>query len=184
MLVCWRSIPLLSDSWVKVKLIAFQFTTYRFYQTVEPGKEVTFEYRFVPSEALSSRPFGLVINVNYKDSELSYLDAVFNTTINVVEPDEGFDGETWVVSFSLESEAFEKMFLMRALLDGEELRVIIFTVLKGLILLSRFFMYAFLLAVVVLIIFGAYHLFGSIRVSCLVDHVIPWMIYSLASCVN
>lgn len=71
-----------------------QFTTYRFYQTVEPGKEVTFEYRFVPSEALSSRPFGLVINVNYKDSGLSYLDAVFNSTINVVEPDEGFDGET------------------------------------------------------------------------------------------
>lgn len=96
------------------------FTTYRLYQTVEPGKEVTFEYRFVPSEALSSRPFGLVINVNYKDSELSYLDAVFNSTINVVEPDEGFDGET-------------------------------------------FFMYAFLLAVVVLNIFGAYQFFGSIR---------------------
>ncbi|ESN93447.1 hypothetical protein HELRODRAFT_88699 [Helobdella robusta] len=70
------------------------FTTYRLYQPIEPSKEATFEYRFIPSDTLSSRPFGLVINVNYKDVDgAAYLDAIFNSTINIIEPDEGLDGE-------------------------------------------------------------------------------------------
>lgn len=45
-----------------------QFTAYRYYRTVEPKREATFEYSFAPSETFSARPFGLTINLNYKDA--------------------------------------------------------------------------------------------------------------------
>lgn len=72
------------------------FTVYRYYRTVEPKREATFEYSFTPSETFSARPFGLTVNLNYKDSEGNvFQDAVFNATINISEPDEGLDGETF-----------------------------------------------------------------------------------------
>lgn len=72
------------------------FTTFTYQQTVEPQREATFEYSFIPNEAFSSRAFGLTVNINYRDSEGNvFQDAVFNTTINVTEPDEGLDGETF-----------------------------------------------------------------------------------------
>ncbi|KAK7505764.1 hypothetical protein BaRGS_00003035, partial [Batillaria attramentaria] len=72
------------------------FTTMPFNRVVESKRQATFEYGFVPNEAFSSRPFGLTVNINYKDSEGNlYQNAVFNETIQVVEPDEGLDGETF-----------------------------------------------------------------------------------------
>lgn len=72
------------------------FTTYRYYRTVEPKREATFEYAFTPSESFSARSFGFTVNLNYRDAEGNmFQDAVFNTTINVTEPDEGLDGETF-----------------------------------------------------------------------------------------
>lgn len=72
------------------------FTHIKFDRVVEPKKEATFFYAFTPSESFSARPFGLTINVNYKDLEGQYFqDAVFNDTINIVEADEGLDGETF-----------------------------------------------------------------------------------------
>lgn len=72
------------------------FTAYRYYRTVEPNREATFEYAFTPSESFSARSFGLTVNLNYHDAEGNlFQDAVFNTTINVTEPDEGLDGETF-----------------------------------------------------------------------------------------
>jgi translocon-associated protein subunit alpha len=72
------------------------FTTYRYYRTVEPNREATFEYAFTPSESFSARSFGLTVNLNYHDSDGNlFQDAVFNATINVTEPDEGLDGETF-----------------------------------------------------------------------------------------
>jgi translocon-associated protein subunit alpha len=72
------------------------FTAAVYNQVVEPEKEATFEYGFTPSETFNSRPFGLTILLNYKDSEDNvFQNAVFNETINVVEPDEGLDGETF-----------------------------------------------------------------------------------------
>ncbi|KAL4235131.1 SWI/SNF and RSC complex subunit Ssr1 [Mactra antiquata] len=95
------------------------FTALVINQVVEPNKEASFEYGFTPSEAFNSRPFGLTILLNYKDSEGNeYMNAVFNETINVVEPDEGLDGET-------------------------------------------FFLYVFLVAIVVLLGFGAHQLLTS-----------------------
>lgn len=92
------------------------YTTAVYNQLVEPNKEASFEYAFTPSEAFNSRPFGLAILLNYKDAEGNvFQNAVFNETINVVEPDEGLDGET-------------------------------------------FFLYVFLAAIVVLVLFGAQQL--------------------------
>jgi len=95
------------------------FTSYRYYQTVEPKREATFEYAFSPSESFSARSFGLTVNLNYRDSEGNlFQDAIFNTTVTVVEPDEGLDGET-------------------------------------------FFLYLFLFAIAVLVIFGAHQLLSQ-----------------------
>lgn len=72
------------------------FTTNRYNHLVEPKKEATFSYQFTPSETFNARPFGLSINLNYRDAEGNYFqDAVYNETINIVEPDEGLDGETF-----------------------------------------------------------------------------------------
>ena len=69
---------------------------------------------FTPSETFSSRQFGLTVNLRYRNADgKSFVNAIFNETINVVEPDEGLDGET-------------------------------------------FFLYIFLIAIVVLCLFGAF----------------------------
>jgi len=72
------------------------FTTNRYNHLVEPKREATFSYQFTPSDTFNARPFGLSINLNYRDAEGNFFqDAVFNETINIVEPDEGLDGETF-----------------------------------------------------------------------------------------
>lgn len=72
------------------------FSTFDLSKVVESQREATFEYLFTPSETFSSRQFGLTINLRYKSADgKSFVNAVFNDTINVVEPDEGLDGETF-----------------------------------------------------------------------------------------
>jgi len=72
------------------------FSTFDLSKVVETQREATFEYMFTPSETFSSRQFGLTINLRYKSLDgKSFVNAVFNDTINVVEPDEGLDGETF-----------------------------------------------------------------------------------------
>lgn len=72
------------------------FTTSRFNHLVEPKREATFSYQFTPSETFNARPFGLSINLHYRDAEGNFFqDAVFNETVNIVEADEGLDGETF-----------------------------------------------------------------------------------------
>ncbi|GFN92251.1 translocon-associated protein subunit alpha [Plakobranchus ocellatus] len=72
------------------------FTAMVFSTVIESHKQATFEYGFIPNEAFSSRPFGLSVTLNYKDAEGNvFQSAVFNETIQVVEPDEGLDGETF-----------------------------------------------------------------------------------------
>lgn len=72
------------------------FTSGVYNQVVEPKREATFEYGFTPSEQFNARPFGLTVLLNYKDKEgNAFQHAVYNDTINVVEPDEGLDGETF-----------------------------------------------------------------------------------------
>ncbi|RUS80858.1 hypothetical protein EGW08_011377 [Elysia chlorotica] len=72
------------------------FTAMTYNSVIEPQKQGTFEYGFIPNEAFSSRPFGLSVILNYKDAEGAvFQSAVFNETVQVVEPDEGLDGETF-----------------------------------------------------------------------------------------
>lgn len=72
------------------------FTTVRFSRQVEPGRQATFEYGFAINEAFSSRPFGLVVVLDYKDLDGNiFQDAVYNETITISDPDDGLDGETF-----------------------------------------------------------------------------------------
>uniref|UniRef100_A0A3Q3X0I0 Translocon-associated protein subunit alpha n=1 Tax=Mola mola TaxID=94237 RepID=A0A3Q3X0I0_MOLML len=71
------------------------FTALQLSTAVPSGRQATFEYSFIPAEPMGGRPFGLVINLNYKDSSGNvFQDAVFNQTVTVTEREDGLDGET------------------------------------------------------------------------------------------
>lgn len=46
------------------------FTALQLGTVVPPSKQATFEYSFIPAEPMGGRPFGLVINLNYKDNNV------------------------------------------------------------------------------------------------------------------
>ncbi|CAF4602059.1 unnamed protein product [Rotaria sp. Silwood1] len=72
------------------------FTVLRSEKMIESGLESTFEYLFMPSETFNGRPMGLVVLINYRNNEgKRYQSVVFNQTINFIDADEGFDGETF-----------------------------------------------------------------------------------------
>uniref|UniRef100_A0A8D2AJF1 Translocon-associated protein subunit alpha n=1 Tax=Sciurus vulgaris TaxID=55149 RepID=A0A8D2AJF1_SCIVU len=49
----------------------------------------------IPAEPMGGRPFGLVINLNYKDLNGNvFQEAVFNQTVTVIEREGGLDGQT------------------------------------------------------------------------------------------
>ncbi|XP_063062910.1 translocon-associated protein subunit alpha isoform X2 [Engraulis encrasicolus] len=71
------------------------FTALQLGIVVPPQRQATFEYSFIPAEPMGGRPFGLVINLNYKDGNGNvFQDAVFNQTVTVTEREDGLDGET------------------------------------------------------------------------------------------
>ncbi|KAL3040605.1 hypothetical protein OYC64_011588 [Pagothenia borchgrevinki] len=71
------------------------FTALQLGIEVPGGRQATFEYSFIPAEPMGGRPFGLVINLNYKDSNGNiFQDAVFNQTVTITEREDGIDGET------------------------------------------------------------------------------------------
>lgn len=71
------------------------FTALQLGTVVPPQRQATFEYSFIPAEPMGGRPFGLVINLNYKDSNGNiFQDAVFNQTVTITEKEDGLDGET------------------------------------------------------------------------------------------
>ncbi|KAA0705128.1 Translocon-associated protein subunit alpha [Triplophysa tibetana] len=71
------------------------FTALQLGTVVPPQRQATFEYSFIPAEPMGGRPFGLVINLNYKDSSGNvFQDAVFNQTVTITEREDGLDGET------------------------------------------------------------------------------------------
>jgi len=72
------------------------FTILRTEKVVEPGLESTFEYLFMPSETFNGRPMGLVVLLNYRNAEgKRFQNVIFNQTINFIDAEEGFDGETF-----------------------------------------------------------------------------------------
>ncbi|XP_031160706.1 translocon-associated protein subunit alpha isoform X1 [Sander lucioperca] len=71
------------------------FTALQLGIEVPGGRQATFEYSFIPAEPMGGRPFGLVINLNYKDINGNvFQDAVFNQTVTITEREDGLDGET------------------------------------------------------------------------------------------
>lgn len=72
------------------------FSTIVYNRVVKPNHEATLAYSFIPAEAFAGRPFGLNINLNYRDLAGSvYQEAIYNETIQIVELEEGLDGETF-----------------------------------------------------------------------------------------
>lgn len=72
------------------------FSTLAYERTVKPGHEATLAYSFIPAEAFAGRPFGLSINLKYRDtSGNQFYEGVYNETVNIVELEEGLDGETF-----------------------------------------------------------------------------------------
>ncbi|XP_054706200.1 translocon-associated protein subunit alpha-like [Uloborus diversus] len=72
------------------------FSAIPYNRVVKPKQDISLYYAFYTSETYSSRPFGLVVNLYYKDADgHQYLDAVFNETITIVEIEESLDGETF-----------------------------------------------------------------------------------------
>jgi len=79
----------------------YSFTIQNFSQagygmTVKPQQEATVMYSFMTAEVWAGRPLGLVINLAYHDADGDeFIESVFNNTVNIVEVDEGLDGETF-----------------------------------------------------------------------------------------
>ncbi|XP_046993068.1 translocon-associated protein subunit alpha [Schistocerca americana] len=72
------------------------FSTVAYNRIVKPSHQATLFYSFIPAEAFAGRPFGLNINLNYRDLTGNvFQEAVYNETIQVVELEEGLDGETF-----------------------------------------------------------------------------------------
>lgn len=72
------------------------YSTIGYNKLVKPKQQATLFYSFLVSESLSNRPFGLSVNLMYKDADgHPFLDAVFNETVEIIEVDEGLDGETF-----------------------------------------------------------------------------------------
>jgi len=72
------------------------FTAVAYNRVVKPKEQATLAYSFYTDESFAGRPFGLAVNLGYRDVDgKSYLEAVYNETINVVEIEEGLDGETF-----------------------------------------------------------------------------------------
>nr|XP_015923351.1 translocon-associated protein subunit alpha isoform X2 [Parasteatoda tepidariorum] len=72
------------------------FSAIPYNRVVKPKQDISLYYAFYTSETYSSRPFGLVVNLYYRDADgHQYLDAVFNETITIVEIEDSLDGETF-----------------------------------------------------------------------------------------
>lgn len=54
------------------------FTALPLSTVVPPQRQATFEYSFIPAEPMGGRPFGLVINLNYKDASVSFHSEIIN----------------------------------------------------------------------------------------------------------
>ncbi|XP_064084260.1 translocon-associated protein subunit alpha-like [Macrobrachium nipponense] len=72
------------------------FTAIPYNRAVKPRQEATVMYSFFPAEAFAGRPLGLTINLAYHDADGNiFVEPVFNQTVNIIEIDEGMDGETF-----------------------------------------------------------------------------------------
>ncbi|KAL3285287.1 hypothetical protein HHI36_019397 [Cryptolaemus montrouzieri] len=72
------------------------FSAIGYNKKISPAQEATFAYSFIPAEAFAGRPFGLNINLAYRDGIGNYFqEAIYNETVQIIELEEGLDGETF-----------------------------------------------------------------------------------------
>jgi len=102
------------------------YTKFEYDVLVHPNEHVSLAYRFRPDALLEPREFGLIVSVYYHD-ELggNFTTAFFNGTIDIVDPDNGFDfqqafiylglfaivglgGFFWLSNFGKENQVSEK----------------------------------------------------------------------------
>uniref|UniRef100_A0A1I7YZK4 Translocon-associated protein subunit alpha n=1 Tax=Steinernema glaseri TaxID=37863 RepID=A0A1I7YZK4_9BILA len=78
------------------------FTAAKYDRVVPAHQESTFEYAFIPNEAFSGRPFGLVVNLHYEDKEGNiFTTTVYNQTINILEDESSVSGENGLLFITL-----------------------------------------------------------------------------------
>jgi translocon-associated protein subunit alpha len=65
------------------------FSTVAYNKVVKPNHEATLVYSFIPSDSFAGRPFGLNINLNYRDAVSNYflLSSInFNISLALIVP--------------------------------------------------------------------------------------------------
>ncbi|XP_028854519.1 translocon-associated protein subunit alpha-like [Denticeps clupeoides] len=86
---------------------------------VQPEKQASFEYSFVPAQPMAGRPFVLVIQLNYQDGEgNAFQSTIYNQTVTITELDEGLDGETMFMYIFLSGLVVLMVFGMYQVLDS------------------------------------------------------------------
>lgn len=64
-------------------------------RAVTAKQEASFSYAFYPSDQFAGRPLGLVVELQYEDSDgKAYKNTVFNETVTIVEDESNFNTET------------------------------------------------------------------------------------------
>ncbi|XP_049589073.1 translocon-associated protein subunit alpha [Syngnathus scovelli] len=95
------------------------FTALPLSTVVPPGAQASFEYSFIPAQPMAGRPFGLVILLNYHDTQGSvFQTAIYNQTVTIVEKEEGLDGETVFMYIFLSGLVVLMLFAMYQVLES------------------------------------------------------------------
>lgn len=64
-------------------------------RVVSAKQEASFSYAFYPSDQFAGRPLGLVVELQYEDSDgKAFRNTIFNETVTIVEDESSFNTET------------------------------------------------------------------------------------------
>ncbi|XP_075997174.1 translocon-associated protein subunit alpha-like [Genypterus blacodes] len=108
------------------------FTALPLNTVVQPEKQASFEYSFIPAQPMAGRPFGLVILLNYQDSEGNvFQTAIYNQTVTIIEREEGLDGETMFLYIFLAGLVSLMVFAVYQLLETRTKRRLAVKIEKG-----------------------------------------------------
>jgi len=82
------------------------FTEQHYHYLVGPSEEITLEYTIFPDPLLDMRDFGLVVSVYYHDGNHiqvgnNYTSVVYNTTVDIIELDTGFDPQSFFATVAV-----------------------------------------------------------------------------------